>query len=139
MRVYAVQEGIILNATQIQKILYIIYGYFLAEKDHKIIKESPTAWPYGPVFSDSQKHVRTNERMNLKDKYYKKLLSDEHVKKVIEDIISKYHIFSAQQLSSWSHQENGPWDITVNKQGKGWNAKIKDDLIINYFKEIKVL
>lgn len=44
--------GALLNKTQINKLLFICYGMYLAATGGKVLFEddTPKAWPYGPVF-----------------------------------------------------------------------------------------
>ena len=51
-----------LNVTQTQKLLYILYAYYMVSvppyndgNGCRIINESPQAWPYGPVFPKTRK------------------------------------------------------------------------------------
>jgi uncharacterized phage-associated protein len=46
-----------LNVTQVQKILFILYGYYLAKYNHRILTEQPKAWPLGPVFPRVRKKL----------------------------------------------------------------------------------
>ena len=53
----AYEKGIVLNTTKVQKMLYILYSYYMAKHDIQIFSETPKAWPYGPVFPRTRKKV----------------------------------------------------------------------------------
>ena len=44
-------HNVVLNRTQINKMLFYVYGRHLAVKNAKLFEgDDPKAWPYGPVF-----------------------------------------------------------------------------------------
>lgn len=49
-------HGLRLNLTQLQKLLYIVYGTCLVTLGHPPFRnEQPRAWPFGPVFRKSRR------------------------------------------------------------------------------------
>lgn len=50
IRYSAKQHNLSVNMTQIQKLMYIIYGTILVIHKERLTTEHPSAWPYGPVF-----------------------------------------------------------------------------------------
>lgn len=53
---------VLLNKTQINKILFYVYGKYLAEKGEVLFTDdTPKAWPYGPVFPIVNKKIDTEE------------------------------------------------------------------------------
>ena len=51
-----------LNKTQINKILFYVYGVYYAETDRLLFEDdSPKAWPYGPVFPIVNKKINPDE------------------------------------------------------------------------------
>ena len=58
LRHMAVIEGIELTQSQIQTILYIVYGVRLAQMDERLISEHPQMWQYGPVFPRAYNRLR---------------------------------------------------------------------------------
>ncbi len=132
----ALSKNKILNVTKVQKLLYIAYGYFLSKKDRSIIDESPRAWPYGPVFPRTQKKVDYSNIKQLNDSSFEEIQKDEEVVSFINDLIDRYSVFTAYDLSKWSHSEGGPWDLTVKMPNFKWNNPISDELIKEYFSKI---
>lgn len=139
MLALAWKKGIVLNVTKVQKMLYILYGYFVANHDHPVLTEQPKAWPYGPVFPRSQKKVDYSTILPLEHSDFNEIKNDSLLTDKLNLIIDKYSKFTASQLSGWSHEEGGPWALTCQKVGFNWNAAITDDLIKSYFQSVSVL
>jgi len=133
----AYDKNKVLNVTKVQKLLYMAYGYFLAN-GRVIFSESPKAWPYGPVFPRSQKKVDYSSVIPLSSPELVTISKDKEVTNLFNLLIDKYSIYSAGQLSEWSHSDDGPWDLTRNEQNFNWNMPIKDDLIADYFSELDI-
>ena len=125
-----------LNNTQLQKLLYIIYGFYLGKKDgHLIFNESPKIWPYGPVFPAVHRNVDTTWVPSLDNSEFDELKADTELTGILESFIDKYGKLPATKLSSWSHMEGGPWDKTVKEFDK-WNTPIPSEYIRTYFSEL---
>lgn len=129
-----------LNVTKVQKLLYIAYGYLLANKNRYLCAEKPYAWPYGPVFPRTRKKAVDYEKVqSIDDSRFEDLKKDKEVYEALDGIIAKYSIFSASKLSAWSHEEGGPWDKALKSSGGKYNVQISDEHIKEYFKELNVL
>ena len=124
----AQQSGVPMNLTKINKILYIIYGFTLVMFKKRLTDEHPKAWPYGPVFPRVNKKVNPDIPASGED--YGKL--PEMVRTIIDGAIRSFGSWTAAELSAWSHQPGGPWDLTYKMSSK-WNAVIDDSLIYDYF------
>lgn len=135
------RKKVILNKTQVNKLLFMCYGTYLSLMDAKLFDESPKAWPFGPVFA---KVYKTFDRKEMPI-----LISDEKRKQFNDNIpalniccaiIDKYSNVSAYNLSMWSHREGSPWYKTVYTGSPiVWNKVIEDDIIKEYFKEKPVV
>ncbi|WP_312311415.1 Panacea domain-containing protein [Empedobacter brevis] len=132
----AYSEGIVLNVTKIQKMLYIVYAYYLSKKDFNIFSETPKAWPYGPVFPRTRNKVDFSKLYKIDD--LEEIKEDEDLKAIMKYVIKKYSNFSAGQLSDWSHMPNGPWDLTVKQPGFKWGDHIEDNYMKDYFEKYKI-
>lgn len=133
----AYERRIVLNMTKIQKLLYLAYGKILADSGVEISKESPKAWPYGPVFPRVHKKVKLDNVKTLDDSCFDELRADTGLTDTLIRIIEKYSKFSASQLSDWSHLENGPWDKTTKQEGFKWGVtEIPNQYISEYFSKI---
>ena len=124
----AQQSGVSMNLTKINKILYIIYGFTLSMFKKRLTEEHPKAWPYGPVFPRVNKKVDPSLPASSED--YEKL--PEMIRSIIDGAIHSFGNWTAAELSAWSHQAGGPWDLTYKMSSK-WNTVIDDSLIYDYF------
>ena len=136
-----------LNKTQINKILFYVYGVYYAETNNLLFKDdSPKVWPYGPVFPIVNKKINPDEIITSfpKDVLYE---FNKHSKalELVKTAVNAMYNMSALSLTQWSHQEGSPWyDTLYIKNDKGdicgqnkWNTPIPKELIKNYFIEPK--
>jgi uncharacterized phage-associated protein len=128
-----------LNMTKLQKLMFILYGYYLAQKGHHIIDEHPQAWPFGPVFPRVHKGVDYTTVTPLTDACFNDIREDADLLKNLDSVIEAYVKYSATQLSNWSHMEGSPWDRTTQLPGFKWSREIPDDYIKDYFSRKKVI
>lgn len=127
-----------LNMTQINKLLYILYGNWLVKNKQRLTAEAPSAWPYGPVFPNVHRRIALYDPIT--DTEYKNIKERcQEVISMLDAVVQKYGHFSAGSLSEWSHKEGSPWHIAVMKSNGKWNTKIADTDIYNYFYSFKVI
>ncbi len=135
----AYEKRIVLNVTKVQKLLYMAYGHFLSKNDIQISKETPKAWPYGPVFPRTRKKVDYNHILPLSDPEFEEIKKDIELTAKLNSIIETYSKFSASQLSDWSHAERGPWDKATKQPGFKWGVtEIPNEFITDYFSTIEI-
>jgi uncharacterized phage-associated protein len=127
-----------LNTTKVQKLLYILYGYYQAKHNHRILDESPKAWPYGPVFPKTRTKVDYTNVFPPDDERFKELREDEELCSKIDELIEAYSSYTASRLSEWSHEQGSPWHRTTNGENFGWNTPIPDEYIREYFSRVDV-
>lgn len=135
----AYQKDKVLNVTKVQKMLYIIYGYFLAKENYIIFTETPKAWPYGPVFPRTRNKVDFGRVYKITDDDIQNIYENSEIVDVFDKVIDKYAKFTASQLSDWSHMEGGAWDRTTKQDGFDWNKEIPNEYIKDYFSNINVI
>lgn len=133
---------VLLNKTQINKILFYVYGVYLAQKGTPLFDDdTPKAWTYGPVFPIPNKRIDTNEEIRSfpKDKVDAYRANPDAMNLVITAVNNMYNV-SAVALTKWSHEDGSPWDRTVYVKSDGkvveqkpWNTRIDDSLIREYF------
>ena len=132
-----------LNKTQINNILFYVYGVYYAETDRLLFEDdSPKAWPYGPVFPIVNKKINPDE---IVTSFPKDVLCEfnKHSKalELVKTAVDAMYNMSALSLTQWSHQEGSPWHDTLyikNKNGdiagqNTWNTPISKELIKAYF------
>lgn len=134
----AFEKRIALNVTKVQKLLFMLYGFFLAKYNERIIDEAPKAWPYGPVFPNTRKKVDYGNILDSNDPCFSEIKADKPLNDMLNIIIDNYSSYTASQLSDWSHMKGSPWEITTKQEDFDWNTPISDDLIKAYFSEFKL-
>lgn len=142
---YAAQKKhrTMLNKTQINKILFYVYGAYLADTGNQLFKDDfPQAWMFGPVFPRVYKRIDVDEIVKTFDKEtIDAFNSNQRALDIISESVAKMCKMTATSLSEWSHEEDSPWYKTIyifNENGdfieqKTWSTKIEDGLIIEYF------
>jgi uncharacterized phage-associated protein len=136
MLAYANSQGKKLNVTQVQKLLFIAYGIYLAKHngEDRLIEEHPQAWPYGPVFPRSKTKLDYSKDYTLEELKPESVANDAEVKLLLESVVNDFSMIPANQLSSWSHSPGSPWDKTVHEEGFKWSNEIKDAYILEFFR-----
>lgn len=137
------QHMILLNRTQINKILFYVYGVYLATKGAPLFKDdNPKAWTYGPVFPRPNKVIDINEVIkSFPTEKVKMYRENKFAMDLVVEVVNKMYDKSALSLTKWSHMEGAPWDRTVYVRDENgnvleqrpWNTRIEDDLIKDYF------
>lgn len=136
---------VLLNKTQVNKILFYIYGVYLV--DHKgplFDDDTAKVWIYGPVFPrpnkkvvSCEKIVRENFTQEQIEAFQKNNVFLSRIVTIVGNMCNK----SAFDLSQWSHKEDSPWYQTLyikDDNGKitsqtPWNTQIPLETIKNYF------
>lgn len=125
-----------LNKTQVNKMLFICYGLYLAMTNGSKLfdDDTPKAWPFGPVFPRVYKRFDTFSG-SLSQTIIDAIQENKQAKEIIDFVVKKFHTWTAYQLSEWSHQLSGPWYQTVYANGSEpqWSREIQDNLIQQYF------
>lgn len=126
-----------LNKTQINKILFYVYGVYLADNHKALFEEDkPKAWVYGPVFPRVYRKIDIYNIKEYTQEELKGYTNDKKFWKVIVDAIDKMTDKSAYYLTKWSHNEGSPWYETIynGNEKRPWDSPIEDSLIEAYFK-----
>lgn len=131
-----------LNKTQINKILFYVYGRYAAERGEPLFSEKPKAWPYGPVFPIVYKKIDPYENVPLFDSEMQaRYKENETAFNMVLDAVAMLHTKSAKVLTDWSHRVGSPWYETIYKTcpstgeiiQEDWNTVIDFQLIADYF------
>lgn len=128
-----------LNKTQVNKILFYVYGRFLAVTGTKLFDDdTPKAWPYGPVFPRLNKRINTSEVITFSSEQIAAFNQNKVALDIVQDAVNVMHGKSAQELTEWSHQPGSPWFRTLfegREDGKQaeWNTEIPESYIKEYF------
>lgn len=128
---------------KLQKLLYFLYGEYLARTGKLLIEEHFEAWQYGPVIPKVYDNYKNFGGNPLGQNYYPSidLKTKEEKFFVVNDADlefwetfnatwKKYGKLNAAQLSTLSHVKGSPWEQT-----KMYKAVISSELIKEYFLE----
>lgn len=128
-----------LNKTQVNKILYCVYGRYLAKTGVRLFDDdTPKAWPYGPVFPIVNKRIDIHEVISFPARQVELFKKDQTAQRIVADAVAELYGYSARALTDWSHQYGSPWYRTVyldDGSHAPWNTEIPDEYTKEYFTE----
>lgn len=133
------EKGIFMNQTKLQKLMYIVYGAYMALDDKRMCDEQPRAWPFGPVFPNAQQYFANKDNFtavspsSYQDDNFEELRKNEGLTEIIKDVIDQFGCYSAKELSDWSHRNDSPWKKALDSNNNQWNSVISDSVINEYF------
>lgn len=123
-----------INMSQLQVILYIAYGVFLARNGKRLTDEHPQMWEYGPVFPKAYNRLKKSpsdgeaEAESLKE-------SRPEVFEFLSECFRRYAWTSATMLTAPHTASGTPWAKTRRKSPDKWGVQIDDEIISEWFKE----
>lgn len=137
------KEHLGINMTKMQKLLYIVYGSYLAVYDHRLTNEHPQAWPFGPVFPTTRNKLLHKDfyEITLDDidkDVANEMDGDKNFNNIVDFILKEFGKWNATRLTLWSHKEGSPWYFTTRQEYFKWGDEIPDDYIQEYFDSIIV-
>ena len=130
----------VLNRTQINKILFFVYGKYLAETGDVLFDDdTPKAWPFGPVFPIVNKRIDIDDiPSGFSDEKNDAYKANMTALRIVRESVDYLHDKTAYQLTKWSHKADSPWYETlfpIGEERLPWNTEIRRELIASYFKE----
>lgn len=133
-------EGRGLTPMQLNKLVYIAYGWVLAMKDQCLFDERIEAWQHGPVIPSLYHEFKHNGGSTIDgesvvmDPWTEKVMVptinesyDPELTAILNRVWGFYKGFSGGQLRNLTHQSDSPW-TKVYKAGQR-HTTIPDDLI----------
>ena len=130
----AAQDGKSLTNMQLQKLVYIAHGFYLALSSQPLVDEDVKAWQWGPVIEslyESLKHYGSGTVTSRLPAPGDVL--DETAKMVIQYVWKAYGRFTGFQLSGITHKENSPWH-------EAWESlryqSIPNEMIAEYYRRL---
>jgi uncharacterized phage-associated protein len=132
----AQKEGISLTNMQLQKLVYIAYGFFAAVFNTPMFDDEIQAWSFGPVIPNLYHNLKkygAGEVSSL-------LQTDTTIEKdspemrIIENVWGSYKEYSAQELSDLTHQDGTPWSAVWKKEKR--NTKIPLHYIRSHYEKL---
>ena len=152
----AERDGKPITPLQIQKLVYIAYGWYLAIEDEQLIDdEYIEAWDYGPVFPSLYLEFRHFGRERIEGRAREFELSEDRevigefqpslseleddpnkaqfIRTFLDRIWEVYGNYSGGQLVSLTHAEGTPWDRARKAEEGKRNPQIPDDFIKQHY------
>lgn len=131
----------LLNRTQIHKILFYVYGVYLAQTNQFLFNDDkPRAWPYGPVFPIVNQEIdKVDVPMGFVSEKARLFRENQTALQLVKSAVDKLHNKTAYKLTQWSHKKESPWYKTIfptSKENVKWNTEIEETLIKEYFSNI---
>lgn len=117
-----------LTPMKLQKLLYYVQGWSLAETGAAIFREQIEAWCEGPVVPAVQAAYQGHEKDPILDAPESPPQLDPATRELIENVWDKYKHYSAFGLSAMAQSES-PWQHARN--GKSESAPGKDTMAVD--------
>ena len=115
-------DGVPINNTQLQKILYIVQLTFLKERGEPLFAENFEAWKLGPVIPPVYYQFCGWGAMKIRNKYeFDEIAANKRA--VIDPVVATYRAFNAGTLVKLTQCNNGAWRKVYGK-GEGLRATI---------------
>lgn len=117
---------------KLQKLVYYVEAWYLANFDKELFDEAPQAWTHGPVYRSLYDKYKGNSWDALPPEKAVKLPDD--LGEFVNACIDEYGQFGAKRLERLTHSED-PWKIT--RKGLPLEARCENEidklLIRNYY------
>lgn len=129
----AEQEGHSVNMSQLQTIMYIIYGVWLASKGERLTSEHPHVWQFGPVFPRVYNKLRNEERPGRREDYEDLKSARPELVSYMEKCFRKYGWTPAKVLADVHIHDGTPWAKARAESQDKWGSAISDIAIKDWF------
>lgn len=132
---------------KINKLIYYCHAFSLLRRGKPLVKNHVEAWEHGPVFRVVYDSFKSFDHFPVKGRATaynfgneaEEIVSDQSIPAdavdLIRKVVSYYLQYSADQLESMTHSQNGPWSQIWNlpESQRGFRSRIPDELIRLYF------
>lgn len=125
---------------KLKNLVYLSYSYYLAIKNEILFNSYIEAWPYGVMIPSLYLEFVPEFGNDLITRYaidynggrpFIPIIYDESKILFLNEIYKIFDKFTGIQLSNMTHDEDGPWYITWEKNKE--KSIIGNDLIKDYF------
>ena len=129
------EAGEAITHLKLQKLLYYVEAWYLANFDKPLFSESAQAWAHGPVYRSVYKKYTSHSWNALPEEKPSRRLDNDLVG-YINACLKEYGQFSAKRLEALTHQED-PWKKTRGdfSPEARCDRYIDKTLIRNYYAE----
>lgn len=117
---HSFRKDTLISPLKLQKLVYLVHGWYLACFDEPTFHENPQVWTYGPVFPEIYRDYKifgslpiskenwdvygTPEKGNASE-------DDRNFHEVLEQVWELYSPYSGLHLSELTHREGTPWSL----------------------------
>ena len=132
----AKDSNVSLSNMQLQKLVYIAFGYYAAILNEPLFEDEIQAWNYGPVIPNLYhllKKYGAGEVTDFVDASTT-ITADDPASKIIEGVWNTYIKYDGIQLSKLTHEEGTPWSNVWNKDQR--NATIPLAVIRQHYEHL---
>jgi uncharacterized phage-associated protein len=134
------QQSFSVSNLKLQKLLYFVQAYALAEFDEPAFDDRIEAWEYGPVVPNVYQFFKIYGPNPIPLKHYfsdidkpERELLTENILTAISSILTQLGKVNAFSLVDLSHEEGSPWHSVYKPLISG--AEIPNALIKEYYSE----
>lgn len=123
-----------ITESHIQIILYVLYGYRLAQGSEDIFKESPQMWMYGPVFPSAYGSLR--KPIDIEKEYEDWKAVNKYDIKLGEHIINLVAGLGERKVTELTKKHTAPgtpWHQCRVMNPDKWGTTIDENTIKDYF------
>ncbi|MBP6224903.1 MAG: DUF4065 domain-containing protein [Rhizobacter sp.] len=128
---------------KLQKLVFFMHAWSLALSGETVVKETPEAWQYGPVFDSLYHSLKGYGSRNI-DTYLQEMnpttgqreplipnQQDTHFWNLLAQVWARYGGLSALQLSALTHEDGSPW-ATAKEERRGW---LDDKQVADFYRQ----
>lgn len=143
-RAVASEAGELLTPMKVQKLVYFAHGFHLGHGHGPMSSEQVQAWRWGPVFPSlyhAVKHWGMEPIGSTIMEFYQgdwcvPLLPEQgsYAERLIRSVWKSYGHLNGPELSTLTHQKNGPWYKAWTAAGGAMFTPIPNESIETYFK-----
>lgn len=105
------QEGEVITALMVQRLVYFAQAWFLANKGRPLFADDFEAWPTGPVVRSIFERFENFAYANVPAMDVVREIKGEKLD-LLEDIHERYGCYRVKKLEELSQEEGGPWQTS---------------------------
>ena len=129
------KRGDIITTFRLNKLTFLSHGWHYGITGNPLIKNDIEAWSRGPVIPDVDREWKLQGEMvksqigDLDGNPYTDERLDDEKKELIEKVYDVYSIFSDDEISDITHEEDSAWFLTLENNNHKLYANIPDMFI----------
>lgn len=120
------KNGFDVSNLKLQKLLYFVQAYSLAEFDEPIFSQKIEAWEYGPVIPEVYQYFKIYGPNPIPENHYFSRIDQSerssltsNAKTSVSEILKQLGSLDAFELVKISHEDGSPWHQVYNAKVSG--------------------